>query len=146
MFKMLWKSHFGTKTKREKYMFSGSFADIGLVQHCGRVLVSINWHQSRFGWILGQMLWDVMPLWFLILCPRAGFLGSQQSAPPQLTHPYRTACHPHHSATALCSYPHPSPGQPWTFSPPHSLHGSSSSSPPSPRLSELCPADPIPQS
>lgn len=86
-FKMLWKSHrvlLWDQNKEGKVQVSRVICSLG--QHSGRVLASINQHQSRFGWILGQMLWDVLPLWFLILCPRQDFWGGQKSAPPQLSH------------------------------------------------------------
>lgn len=37
--------------------------------------------------------------------PGQDFWGRQQSAPPQLTHPYRTVYHPHHSVTAPLQLP-----------------------------------------
>lgn len=130
------KCDFGTKTKREKYMFPGSFADISLVQHRGRKLASIHWHQSKFGWILRQMLRDVLPLWFLLLCPRAGFPGEPAicacSAHPSLQGSFPS---PPVLPLPLCSYLYPNPGEPWTLSPPHSLHDSPSSSSPSPPAS-----------
>lgn len=65
------KCYYGAK-KREKYKFPGSFADISLSQHLGRVLASIHHSQSRAEWIFGQMR---CPCAFLILCTRAGFMG-----------------------------------------------------------------------
>lgn len=127
------KRYYGAK-KREKYKFTGSFPDISLSQHLGRVLAS---SQSRAEWIFGQMLWDVLPL----CLPRPlhqsrvhGGARSQKTAPHQLTLVFGTqftipaagSCHCPFAFTFVFS-----PGEPRALSSPHSLHDSPSPSSPS---------------
>lgn len=123
---------------------------------CSRV---IGRHQLGSAWwesagqhpLAPEQVWmdlgaDVLPLWFLILCPRAGFLGEAATCPSsahpclQDSFPSPPFCHCPSAGTFIPAqespghFPHPIPCMAL-----HHLH-------PHHRLllSELCPADPSP--
>lgn len=144
---MLWKSHRVLLWDKNKEGKVDVPRVISLVQHSGRVLASINWHQSSFGWILWRVLWDVLPLWMLIPWPRAGFLGEAaicpSSAHPSLQDslPSPPFCHCPFAVTFIPAqespghFPHSTPCTVLHhFHPHHHL-----------LLSELCPALPFPK-